>query len=285
MEVTEPKALLPVYATYQCEVHGAQEEPLYFAVGAGQTPASKEYIHLTLLHHNTFCYYACDTSSLQYWSNYLKLLMETLWLCPLNWFLKKGSEDTLWGQAFCQVSYAPMAGLPWRRGLQHLPQHSSSENLGKQTNGSIFWCPMCHCSPPFQYSVSSAWGIKEGGCLWINTTPMWTNTGHGVAWPPWKLLLLRKNTRNMLNLKCISTYVGVVGFADLGRGQGPLPHDNCRYCLHNVPKPCPPGKRNSMWKSLLGLRGWETTVLKSKLKHIEVNIDEYRCWITPLAHN
>lgn len=107
--------------------------------------------------------YVCDTRPLQYWSNYLKVLMEKLWLHPLNCFLGKGSEDALCGHAFCQVSYSPMAGNPCRRGLQDSPQQSSTENAGKQTNGSIFWCPMCCCSSPFQYTVSSAWGIKEGG--------------------------------------------------------------------------------------------------------------------------
>lgn len=66
MEVTEPKALLPVCATYPCEVHEAQDKPLHFAIGAGQTPASKEYIYLTLVHHNTLWYYAFDTSCLRY---------------------------------------------------------------------------------------------------------------------------------------------------------------------------------------------------------------------------
>lgn len=194
MEVTEQKALPTVCATYQCEVRRAQGKALYFAVGAGharfllsepdavrrlclkpvlgrhcnpwhstvlQTPASKVYIHLTVLHFILVLYMRHQT--LQYWSNYLKLLMEKLWLHPLNCFLGKGSEDALWGQAFCQVSYSPMAGNPCRRGLQDSPQQSSTENAGKQTNGSIFWCPMSHCSSPFWYSVSSAWGIKEGG--------------------------------------------------------------------------------------------------------------------------
>lgn len=38
-----------------------------------------------------------------------------------------------------------------------------------------------------------------------------------------------------------------------------------------TPNPCPAGKRHSMWKSLPSPRGWETTVLKPKLKHTEVN--------------
>ena len=110
--------------------------------------------------------YAYTTSPLQYWSNYPKLLMEELQLQSLNCFLGKCSEDALWGQAFCQVSYSPVAGIPWRRrGRQGSPHHSSTENMGRQTNGSMFHVP-CVISLPLSNRVSALIAVlrREGNC-------------------------------------------------------------------------------------------------------------------------
>lgn len=176
-------------------------------------------------HGLMYCWHWLFTSPLQYWSNDLKLLTEGLWLRPLDCFLGKGSEDALWSQAFCQVSYSPMAGLSWRRrGLQDFPQHSSTENMGKQNNGSTFWCLMCHCSSSFQYSVSSAWDITEGEWPQINNSPVWTNGGHVmISMTPWRNCChLGLKVLDSANLKCISTYIGLVGFDGLGQREGPF---------------------------------------------------------------
>lgn len=158
--------------------------------------------------------------------------MEKLCLLSLNWFLKNRFRRYFMGLGFLTGKLRTHGRTPPEKRAAALVLALFLRTLMKADKWFhiLMSCVSLFFLFPIQCQLCLS--IKEGGCLWINTSLCEQTWAMEWCDPPGNCCCLGMKAldlaKHVLSLKCICTYIGLVGFADLRRGQGPLPHDNCR---------------------------------------------------------